>query len=294
MKIAKLATFLVALLAGVLGVVVLSPITNAQNNKEKSVPQGPLLTRTTTRRENRRFAYGGTVTIVGAPAGSISIQGWDRNEVDVVADIELHAFTAEDLAKVTLVNNFVFDEDTNHIRIMTTGVHDRSLMKRLGKNFPKGLSGLPWKIDYRIKVPSLTDLEINGGVGAIKLAGVEGALHLNALESDATLWLTGGDAIITVQKGAVYLGVPARGWHGLGLDLKLAVGNLAVELPVDFSAEINASVLRLGKVEVAYPNLESRERNSMGPNSVRARAGSGGATLSFTVGDGTISIKQMQ
>jgi len=234
------------------------------------------------------------VTIVGAPAGSISIQGWDRNEVDVVADIELHAFTAEDLAKVAVVNNFVFDEDTNHIRIMTTGAHDRSLMKRLGKNFPKGLSGLPWKIDYRLKVPSLTDLEINGGVGAIKLAGVEGALHLNALESDAALWLTGGDAIVTVQKGAVYLGVPARGWHGLGLDLKLAVGNLAVELPIDFSADINASVLRLGKVEVAYPNLEPRERNSTGPNSVRARAGSGGATLSFTVGDGTISIKQMQ
>ena len=234
------------------------------------------------------------MTIVGAPAGSISIRGWDRNEVDVVADIELHAFTAEDLAKVAVVNNFVFDEDANHIRIMTTGAHDRSLMKRLGKAFPKGLSGLPWKIDYRIKVPSLTDLEVDGGVGAIKLDGVEGALHLNVLESEAALWLTGGDAIITVQKGAVYLGVPARGWHGLGLDLKLAVGNLAVELPVDFSADINASVLRLGKVEVAYPNLEPRERNSMGPNSVRARAGSGGATLSFTVGDGTISIKQMQ
>ena len=76
----------------------------------------------------------------------------------------------------------------------------------------------------------------------------------------------------------------------MSLDLKLAVGNLAVELPVDFSADINASVLRLGKVEVAYPNLEPREPNSTGPNSVRARAGSGGATLSFTVGDGTRQV----
>ena len=276
------------------GFVLDSPIAFAQKNKDKPAPVGPLLTRTTTRHENRRFAYGGTVTIVGAPAGSITIQGWDRNEVDVTAEIELHAPSEVDLAKLSVVNNFVLDEDTNHIRVLTTGTHDQSLMKRLGKAFPRNLSALPWKIDYRVRVPALTDLEVSEGIGPIKLSGVEGALHVNALESDAVLWLTGGDASITIQRGSIYFGVPARGWHGLGADVKLAGGALTIEFPAEFSADINATVLRLGKVETAYHNLEARERNSITPASVRARAGSGGATLSFTVGDGAITIRQMQ
>ena len=32
-------------------------------------------------------------------------------------------------------------------------------MKRMVKNFPKALMGLPWKIDYHIKVPGMTDLD---------------------------------------------------------------------------------------------------------------------------------------
>lgn len=252
----------------------------------------PTQTRTTTHHESRRLAYGGTVTIVGAPAGSITIEGWRQSEIDITANVELHAANDADLAMLSAVNGFLVDEDANHIRILTTGTHDRALMKRAAKNFPKNLIGLPWKIDFRIKVPISTDLEISQGTGPIKLAGVEGALRVNAVESDAMFWVTGGDASITIQKGSVYFNVPARGWHGLGADLKLAVGNLAVELPAGFSADLNASVLRLGGIELAYPGLEPRERNSITARSVRARAGSGGATLSFTVGDGTIRIGQ--
>ncbi|HKZ02592.1 MAG TPA: hypothetical protein VJ180_10150, partial [Pyrinomonadaceae bacterium] len=43
--------------------------------KNNSAPTGiKLLTRTTTRREGRRFGYGGTVTVVGAPTGSITVE----------------------------------------------------------------------------------------------------------------------------------------------------------------------------------------------------------------------------
>ena len=57
-----------------------------------------------------------------------------------------------------------------------------------------------------------------------------------------------------------------------------------------FNGDINAEVLRTGEVKNLFPGLEPRERNSIGPRSVRARAGSGGAMLTFTVGDGMIQI----
>ena len=267
------------------------PVAAQKDNKPSA---GPLMTRTTTRHETYRLQFGGTVTLSAAPAGSIIIEGWDRNEVEVSASIELQAPSAADLDRLAAINTFVVDEDINHIRIMTSGTHDRAFMKRMTKNFPKSLIGLPWKIDYHIKIPALADLEVDAGNGPISLSGVEGALRLNALNSDANLSLTGGLGSVIVQSGTINLTIPARSWHGLGSEIKLASGNLNVDLMPGFSADINAEVLRLGEIKSSFSDLQPRERNSMTPRSVRARAGSGGATLTLTVGDGTIVIRQKQ
>lgn len=250
-----------------------------------------MMKRSTLRHEVRRLAYGGTLTLSGAPAGSITIEGWQRNEVDVTAEIELQAGSAQDLDQLLAINNFAVDEDANHVRIMTTGTHDKKLMKRVAKNFPKSLLGLPWKIDFHIKVPAITDLEIDVGNGPIKLSGVEGAIRLNALQSVADLTLTGGSVSVLVQSGAINLAIPARGWHGLGAEIKMASGNLNVELLPGFNADIDAEVMRAGEIKSTYPNLQPLERTSVTTRSMQVRAGSGGATLTFTVGDGTIEIR---
>jgi hypothetical protein len=242
------------------------------------------------RHEIRRLGFAGLVTIVGAPVGSITIEGWQRNEVEVSAEIELSAPSTPDLDRLAAVNNFAIDEDANHVRIITTGTHDRKFMKRVAKDFPKSLIGLPWKIDYHIKVPAMTDLTVDAGNGPIKLSGVEGYLRLNALQSVADLSLTGSDVLVIIQTGTVNFTIPARSWHGLRAEVKLASGNLNVELMPGFSGDIDASVLRTGEVKNSFSGLEPRERNSITPRSVRARAGSGGGMLTFTVGDGTIQI----
>jgi len=265
----------------------------AQKNKKPGIPPEPLLTRVITRHESRRFFYAGTVTVTGAPNGSVTIEGWQRNEVEVSAEIELHAPTEADLSRLALLNNFVIDEDANHLRIITTGTHDRSFIKRAAKDFPKSLIGLPWKIDYHIKVPALTDLEINAGIGPTRLAGVEGAIRLNAVQTDATLSLTGSLVSVIVQSGTVDVTIPALSWHGLGADIKVASGNLNIGLMPGFSGDIHAAVLRTGEVKNAYPNLEPLERASITPQSLRARAGNGGGTLTLTVGEGTIQISQV-
>lgn len=261
----------------------------AQKDKQPT-PVTPLLTRTTTRHESVRLGYAGAVTIVGAPAGSITIEGWPRSEVDVSAEVELRAPSAQDFDRLAMVNNVAIDEDANHIRIITTGTHDKKFMKRVAKDFPKALLGLPWKVDYHIKVPAMTDLAIDAGAGPIKLSGVEGAIRINALESVADLTLTGNDLSVIIQKGEVNFSIPARAWHGLRAEVKLASGNLWVGLMPGFSGDIDADVLRTGEVKSSFPGLEPRERNSIGLRSLRGRAGSGGAMLVFTVGDGTIQI----
>jgi hypothetical protein len=280
-----IVTSLIVALLGPPGVV------SQQNKTAESLPTN-LVKRTTTRRETRRFAYGGAVTVIGAPRGAITIEGWQRNEVELVADIELNAPTEADLDQLANVNGFVFDEDLNHLSLLTTGTHDRAYMKKVAKNFPKKLLNLPWKIDFRLRVPTNTDLEINAGYGPVKITAVEGALRISATESETTLTLTGGLVSTTVTAGVVTLTVPARSWRGGGAEIRLATGTVNVDLPPGFNGDIDAEILRNGKIVNTHEGLLSREKPGITERTVRARAGAGGAFFKFTVGDGTVNIRK--
>ncbi len=266
-----------------------SPLFALQKIKAPAVAP-VFLTRTATRREVRRFAFGGTVTIIGAPKGSVTLEGWPRSEVEVVAEIELKAETEADLDRLAAVNNFSFDDDTNHISILTIGTHDRSYMKKTAKNFPKNLLNLPWKIDYKIKVPVVTDVEINAGHGPVNISAVEGALRLSATESETVMTLGGGVVSATITAGNVRLIVPVRSWRGGGADIRIAAGVLNVELPPGFNGDIDADILRTGKIVDNFGQLETRQKPGITERVVRARAGAGGAFFKFTVGDGTLNF----
>src|SRR5918993_2492246 len=237
-----------------------SPSVKAQQKTKPAPTPQPQLTRTTVKHELRRFAYGGTVTIVGAPDGSISIEGWPRNEVSVSADIQLHGSSEQDLAQLAAVNGFILDDEPNHIRILTTGTHDKAFMKAVAKKFPKALLGLPWTVNYKIRVPMSTDLDISAGRGPISVSGVEGDIRLSATESETKLNLSGGVVAATVGKGSVQLNVSEKSWRRGGADLRVAFGEINVELPVGFNADIDAQVLRSGQIIDGYGALESREK----------------------------------
>lgn len=268
------------------------PVKPQDAKKAPAAAAAPLLKRSGTRREVRRLGYGGSVTVYGAPAGSVTIEAWPRPEVEITAEVELQADTEEELARLAEINSFVIDEDYNHVRVVTTGTHDREFLKRVARDLPKKLRAMPWKIDYRVRVPVACDLEIYSGRGALTLTGVEGSVRLNAGDGPATLAFVGGDVEATLRGGPVSVRVPARSWRGRGLSVRVAGGgDLTVELPANFNGDVNAEVLRAGRVENQHPGLAPRERTSPTERSLQARGGQGGAPLSFTLGDGTLRIR---
>ena len=270
----------------------LTPVVAQKDKTAAAALPTNLLKRTTTRRETVRFAFGGTVTVVGAPRGAVTVEGWSRNEVQLVADIEMSAPTEADLDQLAQVNGFVFDEDLNHVSVLTTGTHDRDYMKKTAKKFPKNLLNMPWKVDYKLRVPANTDLEINAGYGPVKVTGVEGALRISATEGETALTLTGGLVSTTVTAGVVTLTVPVRSWRGGGAEIRLATGIINVDFPAGFNGDIDAEILRTGKIVTTHDGLAAREKPGITEHTVRARAGSGGAYFKFTVGDGTVNIRK--
>jgi hypothetical protein len=234
------------------------------------------------------------VTIYGAPEGSVTIEGWSRDEVEVTAEVEQSADTEENLSRLAAVNTFTVDDDLNHVRVLTVGLHDRKYAKRAAKGLPKHLLSMPWKIDYRVRVPAAVDLEINAGRGALVVSGVEGGLRINAGGGggESLFALAGGDVEATFASGPVTVRVPTRSWRGRGLRVRLASGELRVELPPGFSGDVDAEILRAGRIE-NEAGLAPRERTKPTERMLQARAGNGGATLSFTVTDGTLRITQV-
>ncbi len=277
-------------------IAVTSPISNSKALQKKAVEpkRPPQLVRTTLRHELRRLPYGGKLTILGAPEGSLSIEGWSRNEVSVSAEIQIRGDSEQDLDRIAAVTGFLIDEDLNHIRIVSTGTHDKAFMRAVAKNFPKTLLGLPSKIDYKIRVPLLCDVEINAGRGPIHINGVEGDVRLSAAESETQLNLSGGALSATVAIGKVNLNVPTRSWRRGGVDIRVAAGEVTVELPSGFSGDIDAGILRSGQIVDTYGGLAARENSGLTSTRMKARAGAGGAFLQFTVGDGVINIKKRE
>lgn len=248
--------------------------------------------RTITKTERFKLNAGGSVTVLGAPIGSIEIEGWQRGEVEIAAEIRIESASEEDLHLLAQTNGFAADAETNHIRIITTGAHDKQFLKKNFPKFPKRLINAPFRVDYRIKLPVFADLEINTGRGDLNLSNIEGAVSIKAAETEnANLTFSGGVVLATFGTGKINFTAAARSWRGGGVDIQLASGELNVKMPPDMNADINAEILRGGQIENSFTDLKPRDNAKFTQKTIQARAGAGGARFLFTVGDGALRLK---
>ena len=250
------------------------------------------LKRVVTKTDKFDFGAGGTVAIIGAPAGKIIVEPSARNEIEITAEITLEAPTESDLTALENVTGFVLQEAFGRVAINSVGTNDKKYLKTAAKKFPKNLIGLPFKIDYVVRVPRYCDLQIDGGKGDVTVRGVEGAMRINSLEGDVKLDLIGGGVNGTFGKGNVTVTMPDRSWRGNVIDIALASGEMDVYLPALLSAELDATILRSGRIENGLIDLKPRVRTvKFTEQNISAKAGSGGVPMKFTVGDGTLRLK---
>ena len=257
--------------------------------------QPNLVKRTTTKSDTFDFGPGGSLSIVGAPAGSIRIEGWAKNQVQLDAEIEIQAATEAELDILHKVTGFILDESLGRTDITTVGTHDKAYLKRVDKKFPKTLIGLPFKINYVLKVPRYCDLQIDGGKGDLFVGGVDGTIKINYLDTKATLDLVGGAIFATFGEGIIDVTVPSKSWRGRFADIQLAAGTMNVNLPPSLNAELDATILRSGAIENSFANLKPRSRKDVfTEKAIAAVSGNGGVPLKFTVGDGQLKISEVK
>jgi len=250
--------------------------------------------RTVYKSDKLDFGVGGTLAVVGAPNGSIRIEGWSNREIEISAVIEMQAPTEADLNTLAKVTGFITQESLGRTGIVSVGTHDKKYVKSIDKKFPKTLYGLPFKVDYVIKVPKYCDLQIDGGKGGLSITGVEGNMKINYLDSDAKIELVGGGILATIGTGDLEVTIPSRSWRGRFADIQIANGNMSLNLPTGLNAEFDAMILRTGKIENGFSGFVPRTRKTeFTDKSIVGKSGSGSIPLKFTVGDGTMKIKEI-
>lgn len=253
-----------------------------------------LLKRTATKTDKFDFAAGGTVSISGAPLGSIKVVGGKTNEIEIVAEIELQAPTEADLARLAEVTGFLTEESNGRTGIITLGTHNKLGDKKLWKKFPKYLLQMPFRVDYVVTVPRYCDLEINGGKGDLSITDVEGSMRIAFVDTKAHIEVITGATNAIIERGTVDLILGARGWRGRAAEVMVASGDLNVRLPLNVSAEIDALVQRDGIIENSIPGLKQRDRKvPFTEKAIMAKAGVGGVPLKFTVGNGKITMDRL-
>jgi hypothetical protein len=142
------------------------------------------------------------------------------------------------------------------------------------------------RVDYALRIPSGTDLEVDDGAGSIHINGHSASLVRISLGA-GELWLAGveaGEVSLSVGAGEI---VVSGGFVG-SLSAHAGVGRIVLDLPADVSATISASV-GLGTTSIeGFTGMVLHERGLLWTKSTDAILGSGGGDYSLSVGIGRI------
>lgn len=200
--------------------------------------------------------------------GSIRVDGWDRNQVEVRA-VKTALHNAADLDRVQID----VESDGGHIAVST--------------RYPQG-SGVEVTVEYHISVPYRVLLaNINTVNGDVHVRGVSGMGTLDSINGSVEVLDSDGRFNARTTNGDVRLelrGLP----RGNPIRLATVNGSVVLSLPAGSNAEINVAN-RNGDFHSDFP---LRTLNAYNPRRFRGQLGNGGGDISMSTVNGGIRLVQ--
>ena len=198
--------------------------------------------------------------------GSVHVDGWDRNEVEV-------------RAVKTAIHN---PADLDRVQISVQSDGERAAVST---HYPQG-TGVEVTVEYHIRVPYRVQLAgvetVNGNV---RVDGVSGVGTLNSINGSIEVLDSDGRFNARTTNGDVRLelkGLPA----GDPMHLFTVNGSIVLSLPASAGAEIDVAN-RNGDFHSEFP---LRTLSSYDPRRFRGQLGNGGGEISMSTVNGGIRL----
>jgi DUF4097 and DUF4098 domain-containing protein YvlB len=205
------------------------------------------------------------ITVDAGPNGGVEVAGWDEDRILI-------------RAKITVWDEEDGEDIAAGVRIDTDGV-----IRADGPRVRRG----GWSVDYRIRVPRKSNLELESRNGGLSVADVTGTMDLRTTNGGIALASVGGEVTGHTTNGGISVTLDGKTWDGEGLDVESRNGGVHIEVPRDYSAMLMAGT-RNGGIR---SDIRVR-REDRADGIVRATLGKGGPLLRVMTRNGGIRIEE--
>ncbi|HEV2490038.1 MAG TPA: DUF4097 family beta strand repeat-containing protein [Candidatus Acidoferrales bacterium] len=210
---------------------------------------------------------GGSFTLSNVN-GSVQVEGWDRNEVEIRA-VKTALHDPQDISRVQID----VESDGQSVAVNTI--------------YPQG-SGVEVTVDYQIHVPDRVLLDgVETVNGDVHVRGITGAGVLNSINGSVDVVESSGRFSAKTTNGDIRFELKELPMGG-PMQLATVNGSVILSLPTKAGAELNV-VSRNGDFHSDFP-LQSL--GAYNPSVFRGRLGAGGGEILLTTVNGAIRLVQ--
>lgn len=217
--------------------------------------------------KEQRLPAAATESIDPEVNGSIRVHGWNQADVLVKACVQTAA------------------ESESEARALSSQV---SIAQGAGAIKPSGPSRDDrhyWGVSYEVWLPNASNLQLNAHNGSIHVETVRGEIRFHTVNGSVHLADVAGDVDGSTVNGSLSIDLSGSSWNGAGLNAKTTNGSVNLNLPDNYSANVETSTVN-GHVKVDFPVTVSGE---IGKN-MAFRLGSGGAPIHADTVNGSVHI----
>jgi DUF4097 and DUF4098 domain-containing protein YvlB len=229
------------------------------------------------RGDDERFCETRNVTLAptqalnvdGRDNGGITVHGWDKNQIEIVAMIQAQAGTEADAANIAK-------------EILVTA--QNGSVRADGPDTRRHES---WSVSYEVWAPRGTELSLTAQNGGISVDGVASRMQLETVNGGLNLTDVDGDVRGTTVNGGVTAELHGDRWSGAGLDLRTSNGGVHLIIPSNYSARLETGTVN-GGMNVDFPITI---QGSVGRR-FSTQLGAGGALVRAVTTNGGITIRR--
>ncbi len=215
------------------------------------------------------------ISLDGGPNGGITVEGWDRNEILVLAKVEAWSRRSDDPEDIV-----------RDIEVITDGrvIHSEGPNWRSGG----GRSRSGWSVSYEVRVPSESDLSLEAVNGGIEIVDVTGSLEFQTTNGGVSLIAVGGDVRGYTTNGGVQIELEGDQWEGRALDVRTTNGGVTLDIPSDYRADLETGTTN-GGMRIDFPIVVQGRIN---PRRIHTELNGGGPLVRVVTTNGGVTIRR--
>jgi len=212
----------------------------------------------------------GKITVDASPNGGIKVEGWDRDSIQIQAKVQARARSEEKAREIL-----------SEIDIETSG-------NEISADGPKFWgSEKSWSVSFSIMVPEKSNLHLTAMNGGISIRDIIGRIKAKTLNGGIALEKVAGDVDVNTLNGGITAELDGDRWQGRGFEARTTNGGIKIEVPEDYSADLEASTVN-GGIHIDFPiTVQGWIKKN-----IDTKLGEGGAPVVLRTINGGVSIEK--